>query len=54
MFQLIIFMILKRIRGTAGANHFALITTACPQVGISDAVVIAVDLEHLEDRAVPY
>ena len=54
MFQLIIFMILKRIRGTAGADYFALITTACPQIGTLDAVVIAVDLEHLEDRAVPY
>ncbi|WP_268245769.1 hypothetical protein [Ignatzschineria indica] len=30
-------MILKRIRGTAGTDYFALITTACPQVGISDA-----------------
>ena len=54
MFQLIIFMILKRIRGTAGTDYFILITPACPQIGTLDAVVIAVDLEHLEDRAVPY
>ncbi|MDM1544808.1 hypothetical protein HX037_02760 [Ignatzschineria indica] len=48
------FMILKRIRGTAGTDYFILITPACPQIGTLDAVVIAVDLEHLEDRAVPY
>ncbi|WP_286481584.1 hypothetical protein [Ignatzschineria indica] len=30
-------MILKRSRGTAGANYFALFTSACPPFGINDA-----------------
>ncbi|WP_133243456.1 hypothetical protein [Ignatzschineria cameli] len=44
----------KKVRGAAGTDYFILITTACPQNGTFDAVVIAVDLEHLEDRDESY
>ncbi len=50
LFQLII---LKKIRGAAGANHFVLITTACPRIGINDAEGTIIKVTIIGDRRSP-